>query len=90
MQQPFFFKFQSDSINTTDADNDVAREYPLNSNLILLILDLTLEKFGEKLFKFQSDSINTLCLRDLQDFRHFPFKFQSDSINTDVRTKYQN
>ena len=57
----FFFKFQSDSINTIFRQRPPTVTGSLNSNLILLIR-LTPEIVRNYLvsFKFQSDSINTV------------------------------
>ena len=56
-------------------------KYPLNSNLILLILIAAMSMSIIACFKFQSDSINTYR-RPFSFWRPASFKFQSDSINT--------
>ena len=63
------------------------QEFPLNSNLILLILRPIPGKNNADIrFKFQSDSINTVASSS-QTSVSFPlFKFQSDSINTEERS----
>ena len=54
----------------------------LNSNLILLILPLSIPRYvAATSFKFQSDSINTQEAKNEKHERQY-FKFQSDSINT--------
>ena len=59
-----YFKFQSDSINTTDSLISLLTISTLNSNLILLILERE-KRFNQHMdFKFQSDSINTFRLSD--------------------------
>ena len=57
-------------------------KYPLNSNLILLILmSAALTNNNATCFKFQSDSINTGYDKNIKTEVQI-FKFQSDSINT--------
>ena len=76
------FKFQSDSINTPAANEQVVEpdSFKFQSDSINTEFNwVPSEEF--EAFKFQSDSINTgrklhaLCI-------HLFFKFQSDSINT--------
>ena len=77
-----FFKFQSDSINTSSQGRIEGGVVTLNSNLILLIRKAILPNGSlVEPFKFQSDSINTGTLSP-GDFVLISFKFQSDSINT--------
>ena len=61
-------------------------KYPLNSNLILLILmSAALTNNNATCFKFQSDSINTIIAAAVLLIPKI-FKFQSDFINTSQTT----
>ena len=60
-------------------------KYPLNSNLILLILIAAMSMSIIACFKFQSDSINTIIAAAVLLIPKI-FKFQSDFINTSQTT----
>ena len=77
------FKFQSDSINTLPDKSAACTQYPLNSNLILLIPP------SPAVYNTSYSTLNSnliLLIRCtagcLSVLRIHPFKFQSDSINT--------
>ena len=58
--EEYYFKFQSDSINTEESCLPTVVLPSLNSNLILLIHKCCDSESGGRInFKFQSDSINT-------------------------------
>ena len=77
------FKFQSDSINTHESLQVQPAQPALNSNLILLILKLTLMVYVKLTLTLNSNLILLIPSATTATIEWCSiFKFQSDSINT--------